>query len=273
MAGIPQAQGSGHEFRLLAESSRVSAAGKRIVILGAASAIAEATARIWGTQGARFILVGRDKDRLGAISAHLLALGSPEARTVALDCAKVDAKAELSAMVERLGGLDVLLLAYGTLVDQREIDVDPAAALDLIQTNFVSAAAWCLAAAAILERQRSGVLVVVGSVAGDRGRQSNYVYGASKGGLALLVEGIAHRLAPSGARAVVIKPGFVDTPMTAAIENKGLLWAKPEAVATVIAKSAERQRGPVSVYAPPFWRLIMLVVRSIPSSVFHKTKL
>jgi decaprenylphospho-beta-D-erythro-pentofuranosid-2-ulose 2-reductase len=248
-------------------------AGKRIVIVGAASAIAEATARIWAAKGARFVLVGRNSDQVEAIAQHLKALGSPEARVVVLDCAKADPEAELSAMVQTLGGLDILLLAYGALADQRQIERHPKAVADLIQTNFTSAATWCLAASAILERQRSGVLLVIGSVAGDRGRQSNFIYGACKGALSLLVEGIAHKLAPVGARAVVIKPGFVDTPMTAAIEDKGLLWAKPAAVASIIAKSAERRSGPVTVYAPAYWRLIMLVVRTIPSSVFHKTKL
>ena len=246
-------------------------ANRRIVILGAASAIAEATARIWAAQGARLVLVGRDKGCLDAIAAHLRTLGSPEARTVALDCAKADARAELAAMVQELGGLDVLLLAYGVLGDQRTMESDPAAAADLVQTDFVSAVAWCLAASAILERQRAGVLMVIGSVAGDRGRQSNFVYGACKGGLALLVQGIAHKLAPLGARAVVIKPGFVDTPMTMAIGGKGLLWAKPEAVASVIARRSERG-GPVA-YAPRFWRAIMLIVRSVPATIFHRTKL
>lgn len=247
--------------------------GKRVVILGAASAIAEASARTWAAQGARFVLVGRNKDQLEAIAGHLRALGSADARTVALDCTKADASTELSAIVQMLGGLDVLLLAYGMIGDQRKIKSDPMLAAELIQTNFVSAAAWCLAARAILERQRAGLLMVIGSVAGERGRQSNYVYGACKGGLALLVEGIAHELAPCGARAVVIKPGYVDTPMTSAIKNKGFLWAKPEAIASVITKSAERPHGPVIVYAPSFWRLIMFAIRNIPSSVFHKTKL
>ena len=112
------------------------------------------------------------------------------------------------------------------------------------------------------------MLLVIGSVAGDRGRRSNFIYGACKGGLARLVEGIAHKLAPLGARAVIVKPGFVDTPMTASFEKKGLLWAKPEAVAEVIAKAAERG-GPV-VYAPAFWRWIMLVIRHLPTFVFAK---
>ncbi len=96
---------------------------------------------------------------------------------------------------------------------------------------------------------------MIGSVAGDRGRRSNYIYGATKGGLAHLVEGIAHKLAPLGARAVIIKPGFVDTPMTDAIANKGALWATPEAVAVVIVRAGEK--GGPAIYAPGFWRGIM----------------
>jgi NAD(P)-dependent dehydrogenase (short-subunit alcohol dehydrogenase family) len=118
-----------------------------------------------------------------------------------------------------------------------------------------------------LERQRAGALIAIGSVAGDRGRRSNFIYGACKGGLARLVEGIAHKLAPLGARAVIVKPGFIDTPMTAAFE-KGLPWAKPEAVAAVIVRASEAS-GPV-VYAPGFWRFIMLVIRHLPVFVFNK---
>jgi decaprenylphospho-beta-D-erythro-pentofuranosid-2-ulose 2-reductase len=248
----------------------MSGANKRIVILGACSAIAEATARLWAAEGARFTLIARDKDRLDAIASHLTTLGAAEARTVALDCSKADAAAELAAIVEALGGLDVLLLAYGTLVAQSELEKTPAAVANLIQTNFTSAVAWCLAASAILEQQRSGALLVVGSVAGDRGRRSNFIYGACKGGLACLVEGIAHKLEPLGARAVVIKPGFVDTPMTASF-TKGLLWAKPEAVAEIIARAAQTG-GPI-VYAPGFWRWIMLVIRNLPVFLFNRLKI
>ena len=249
----------------------MSSENSRIVILGATSAIAEATARLWAVEGARLVLVARDKDRLEPIAAHLKTLGAAETRLVALDCATADARAELTRMVEELGGLDILLLAYGALGDQRALEKDPAAAAQLIQTNFTSAVLWCLAASEILERQRSGALLVIGSVAGDRGRQSNFIYGACKGGLARVVEGIAHKLAPLGARAVVVKPGFVDTPMTAAFEKKGFLWAKPEDVAQIIAQAAQKG-GPV-VYAPSFWRLVMLIILHIPAAIFHKTKL
>ena len=241
---------------------------QRIVVLGAASAIAEATARIWAKQGARLVLVARDKQRLDAITANLKTIGASEVRTVVLDCAKANAHAELAGMVETLGGLDILLLAYGTLGDQKRLEAAPPDVAELIQTNFTSAIAWCLAASAILERQRSGALLVIGSVAGDRGRRSNFIYGACKGGLARLVEGIAHKLAPLGARAVIIKPGFIDTPMTASFEKKGVLWAKPDAVAPIIVKAAEKG-GPV-IYAPAFWRWIMLVIRLLPNFVFNK---
>jgi len=247
----------------------MSPAPKRIAILGAASAIAEAAARIWAAQGARLVLVGRSSERLEAIAADLKARGAAQADALLADCAEADPTFELKRIVGMLGGLDVVLLAYGVLGDQRQLERDPDAAVGLIRTNFTSAAAWCLAVAAVLEHQRSGALLVIGSVASDRGRASNYVYGASKAGLGVLVEGIAHRLARSDARAVLIKPGFVDTPMTADIARKGALWSRPEAIGRIIVSSADRG-GPV-IYAPAFWRLIMLVIRNVPSTIFHKT--
>ncbi len=241
---------------------------QRIVILGAASAIAEATARIWAAEGAQFILAARDATRLEAIASDLKARGAQDAIPWPLDCANADAAAELDKMLKALGGLDVVLLAYGVLGDQPALERSPNAVAQLIQTNFTSAVAWCLATTAILEKQKSGALLVIGSVAGDRGRRSNFIYGATKGGLARLVQGIAHKLAPLGARAVLIKPGFVDTPMTADITKKGLLWAKPEQVATVIAAAA-RSGGPV-IYAPAFWRVIMLVIQHLPTFIFNQ---
>jgi len=174
-------------------------------------------------------------------------------------------------MAASIGGLDSVMLFYGTLGDNEKAEKDIAEARRLLATNFTSAAEWCLTAADLIESQSHGSLVVVGSVAGDRGRQSNYIYGAAKGGLGLLVQGLAHRLARCGGHAVVVKPGFVDTPMTASIAKGGPLWAQPEAVAKIIKKAATRS-GPV-VYAPGFWRWIMLAIRSVPAPVFHKTKL
>ncbi len=239
---------------------------ERVAIIGATSAIAEAAARIWAARGARLALVGRNAVRVEAIAADLRVRGATQVETFVADCAQADPPSLVKRIVEMLGGLDVALLG-----DQAQFECDPDAIADLLHVNFTSAAAWCQAITAVLERQRSGALLVIGSVAGDRGRASNYVYGASKAGLGVLVEGVAHRLARAGASAVLIKPGFVDTPMTAGVANKGALWARPEAVAQIIVASAHRGR-PV-VYAPWFWRVTMLVVRNIPSTIFHQTKL
>lgn len=244
---------------------------QNIIVLGATSAMAEAACRLWAGQGARILLAGRNAVRLEEIAGDLRVRGG-QAETHVADLAAAEAAKSFGEMADRLGGVDVVLLAYGVLGDQAKAEADYKEALDIIAANFSSAAAWCLEAANVLERQGHGKLIVIGSVAGDRGRASNYVYGAAKGGLAVLVQGIAHRLARSGAAAVLIKPGFVDTPMTAHIAAKGLLWAKPDSVGRTIARAAERSSSPI-VYAPGFWRLIMAVIRATPSPIFHKTKL
>jgi short-subunit dehydrogenase len=159
----------------------------RIVILGAASTIAEATARIWATRGARLVLVDRDLTRVEAIAADLVTRAAAQAISWPLDCTIDDAHAQLEKIIEKVGGLDILLLAYSLIGDQAELERDPDAVTQLIQTNFTSAVAWCLAT--ILEKQHAGTLLVIGSAAGDRGRRSNFIYGATKGGLARLVEG------------------------------------------------------------------------------------
>src|SRR5262249_57994889 len=244
----------------------------KIVILGALSAIAEAAARQWAEQGAHLLLVGRDATRLDVVAADLRVRGAA-VETRAANLAESDAAEMFKEMAFGLSRVDTVLLSYGILGDQDRAELEGEEAQRIMATNFTSAAAWCLAAANVLEKQRHGTLIVVGSVAGDRGRASNYVYGAAKGGLAVLVEGIAHRLARSGARAVLVKPGFVDTPMTAHIAKKGLLWAKPEAIGKVIVRIAQRPTSAPVVYAPGFWRWIMLAIRITPSAIFHKTKL
>lgn len=243
----------------------------RIIVLGALSDIAEATCRLYAAEGAKLVLAGRDRKRLESVAADLRVRGAAEVEVASGDLAKIDPEKSLADWGAKLGGVDIILLAYGALGDQRDVERDLGAAATLIDVNFKSAALWCLAAANALEAQRQGALVVIGSVAGDRGRQSNYLYGATKAGLGILVQGIAHRLAPSGARAVLIKPGFVDTAMTAHIEKKGALWSSPEKVAALIRKAAASGR-PIA-YVPGYWRLIMTVIKSVPAQIFHRTKL
>ena len=246
---------------------------KNVIILGALSAIGEATARLYAAEGARLVVAGRNETRLRQVGDDLKARGAAECHLWPIDLAAADAAAEFAKMVEALDNcVDAVLLFYGVLGDQREAEQDPVMLRNIIAIDFASAAEWAAAAANQLEKQRGGALLAVSSVAGDRGRRSNYVYGAAKAGLTTLVQGIAHRLAPSGAHAVVLKLGFVDTPMTAHIKKGGPLWAKPGQIARIIKAVADRPGKPV-VYVPWFWRWIMLVIRSVPSAIFHKTKL
>lgn len=247
--------------------------GQRVIVLGALSGIGEATARLYAADGARLVLAGRKAARLQQVSDDLAARGAAKAAVWPIDLvACTDVAAELDRMRDALGGPpDAVLVFFGTLGNQALAEREPGEAGRIIAANFAAAASWCLAAAALLERQGAGALVVLSSVAGDRGRQSNYVYGAAKAGLSVLVEGIAHRLARTGARAVVVKAGFVDTAMTAHLKRGGPLWAKPEVIARLVKSAAERGRLPV-VYAPWFWRFIMLVVRNVPAFIFHKTR-
>jgi decaprenylphospho-beta-D-erythro-pentofuranosid-2-ulose 2-reductase len=246
---------------------------RKIIILGALSAIAEAAARKWAEQGAHLLLADHDRERIEGVAADLRIRGG-FADIYEADLISVDAEKSFAEMIKQLGGLDVVLLAYGVPGDQRLAEANHAEASRILTTDFTSAAAWCLAAANVLEERRRGVLIVIGSVAGDRGRRSNYVYGAAKGGLCILVQGIAHRLASSAARAVVVKPGFVDTPMPGAIMKKGLLWAKPQKIAEIIVQASvpDAPTSPV-IYAPFFWRWIMYVVRFMPNFIFHRTQL
>ncbi len=248
--------------------------GQKIIILGALSAIAEATARRYASNGAQLVLVARNADRLEQLAQDMKARGAARCDTRTLDLAQeTDTTAAFGDMMVALGGqVDAVFVFYGLLGDQRHEEHDIVAAARTLRVNFSSAAEWCLAIANQLEQQKKGVLVAVSSVAGDRGRQSNYIYGAAKAGLTVLVEGIAHRLAPKGAHAVVAKLGFVDTPMTAHIRKKGLLWAKPADVAEKLVAIAQKPDMPV-VYVPGFWRLIMAIVCNVPARIFHKTKL
>lgn len=244
----------------------------RVVILGATSAMAEALARIYAAEGADLVLVGRRTERLEEMAADLRARGASHVAVAAADLA------DASRAAEQLAGwseapVEAVHVFYGVLTDQARAEQDLPYAEETLAVNFTSAALWSLAAANLLEAQGRGVLVVVGSVAGDRGRQSNYVYGAAKAGLGTLVQGIAHRLAlrGGGARAVIVRPGFVDTPMTDHLPKGGPLWAKPEAVARAIRRAANG-KAPV-VYAPGFWRVIMLVIRLLPAPLFHRRPL
>ncbi len=244
---------------------------EKILIIGATSAIAEAVARLWAARRCALFLVGRREERLEAIAADLCVRGAASVECFTMDaCDRERHAAMLDAALASLGGLDTVLIAHGSLPDQKACEASVEQTLHEIDNNGVSVVALSTRLAQHLAEQGHGCLAVIGSVAGDRGRQSNYVYGAAKGMVDIFLQGLRNRLARSGVQILTIKPGFIDTPMTAAFA-KGALWRTPQAIAGDIVEAVERRRD--VVYLPGFWRVIMFVIRHIPECIFKKLSL
>lgn len=244
---------------------------KRILIIGATSAIAEATARLFAARGDSLVLAGRDTEQLQRIADDLRIRGASNTFTLGLDANDFSQhESVVQKAATQLGGLDVALIAHGTLGNQAECEKDFSLALKEINTNGISVMSLLTVLANYMQAQNAGQLAVIGSVAGDRGRPSNYVYGTAKAAVATFCEGLRARLHAHNVNVLLIKPGFVDTPMTAAFK-KGALWAKPEKIAAMIVRALDRRAG--VIYTPSFWALIMLVIRSIPRPLFVRLKL
>ena len=237
-----------------------------VIILGATSAIAEATARIYASEGAAILLAARRAERLEQIAADLRLRGATRVETVEIELTSADAFFEITSFEKLLGKIDHVIVAYGVMPDQTEAERDAEILLETFKVNLVSAATWALAAANLLERQGSGTLVVLGSPAGDRGRRRNFVYGASKAGLEVLVQGIAHRFRGMGPRAVLLKPPPTATRMTNGLDRARL--STPERTARAVRRAAGR--GGVVQYTSVLWWVIMCIVRALPSSVFNR---
>jgi len=246
----------------------------RIIIFGATSAIAHATARLWVARGASVCVVGRNAQKLQAVEDDLRARAAPGAVIVSSQ-ADLDAIGDHPALIETaakaLGGLDIALIAHGNLPDQALCQNDVQAMLSQLTTNGLSVISLCTLLANRFDAQGCGCLAVITSVAGDRGRQSNYAYGTAKGMVSRFLQGLRNRLTPRGVAVVDIRPGFVDTPMTAALDKGGPLWAQPAKVAADIVRAVDKGR-PV-LYTPWFWRYIMLIITSIPERIFNRLKL
>jgi short-subunit dehydrogenase len=242
-----------------------------VLIVGATSAIAEAMARRWAERSANLYLLARNEARAEAMVEDLTVRGAGSVTTAPFDADELDSHDKLlDQAFTTMGPIDVVLIAHGTLPDQDQCEDDPSVALAALHTNAMSTASLVMLVANRLEAQQSGTLAVITSVAGDRGRRSNYVYGSAKAMVSTLLDGLRIRLAASGVHVVDIRPGFVDTPMTAELD-KGLLWATPQAVANRAIKAVDG--GQAVVYAPAFWAAIMRVVRSIPDPVFRRLPL
>jgi len=244
---------------------------RKVLIIGASSAIAEACARRFAAAGDRLFITARQPARLAALQADL---GIRGAARVAGALLTVGDDSRYPALIDEafsaLDGLDTVLIAHGSLPDQQACQGDAALTRQALEVNALSVIALLTLLAERFERQGHGTLAVIGSVAGDRGRQSNYVYGTAKAAVATFLQGLRNRLQPAGVRVLTIKPGFVDTPMTAAFP-KGPLWASPERVADGIVRAMERGRN--VVYLPGFWWAIMLLIRLIPETLFKRLRL
>jgi len=244
---------------------------KKILIIGATSAIAEHCSKIWAQRGDQLYLVARNEERLKTIATNLKLLGAKEVFSRQVDLNDMEHYAEmLDTAVEAMGGIDAVLIAHGTLSNQKACEQSVEKTLTEIKTNAISTISLLTHIANNFEAKRAGTIAVISSVAGDRGRASNYVYGSAKAMVTAFTSGLRLRLHKSNVAVVTIKLGFVDTPMTASFK-KGLLWAKPASVAATIVRAIDTRKD--EVYVPAFWWAVMMVIRALPISLLKKVKI
>ncbi len=240
----------------------------RILIIGSTSPIARELAMHFAGDGARLYLAARDAEEAARIAADVAIRGGVEARSGAFEAADFESHpAFMARVVEELGGLDGVVLCFGTLGDQQAAWRDSREALAIINQNYTGAVSILTLCAARLEAQHSGFIVVIGSVSGDRGRRGNYAYGSAKGGLALFAQGLRARLAEAGVHVMTVKPGYVDSRMTWGRPGV-FLNASPAAVAGRIHAALKRKAD--VIYAPAFWRLISGAIKLVPERIFKR---
>lgn len=243
----------------------------KLMIVGATSAIAHETARCFAADGAELFLVARSAEKLAAVRDDLVARGARRVENYVLDVNAFDQhQAMLDSAIEALGGLDAVLIAHGTLSDQQACQQSVEETLRELNTNFLSVVSILTPVANHFEKQRRGSIAVISSVAGDRGRGSNYVYGTAKAGLNAFLSGLRNRLSKAGVTVLTVKPGFVDTPMTADLK-KNPLFANPHKVGKAIYENMKEGRD--ILYTPWFWWPIMTMIRNVPEFVFKRMKL
>jgi decaprenylphospho-beta-D-erythro-pentofuranosid-2-ulose 2-reductase len=242
---------------------------KKVVILGATSGIALEVQRQLAQKGCELFLVARSSQRLAEVASDLPVRGAKQVFSCAADLALIEQHAAIFDFARHaLPDFDTVLLAYGSMHDQKKSENSIDVLLDELQVNYVSATAILTLFAADLERRRTGCLAAITSVAGDRGRRSNYAYGSAKGALSLFLQGLRSRLHPAGVRVITIKPGPVQTPMTDHMPN-AVRFADPELVADDIVRALER-RSPDVLYTPRVWRYVMAAVRQVPETIFKR---
>ena len=244
-----------------------------VVVVGATSAVAQAAIRIWAQRGMELTLIARNSSELERIAADARVRGAPAVATVVGDLTHTRF---ITETVSAMNVPRVALVAYGSLTDSARADGDATYLVSELNANFTSAALWAqtlagrMAADSALHANEGGTIAVISSVAGDRGRGSNHAYGAAKAGLTAFCSGLRARMAARRVHVVTVKPGFIDSPMTAHIAKKGALWATPETIAKGIISGIDNKRD--VVYLPGFWRLIMLIITHVPEGIFKRLK-
>jgi decaprenylphospho-beta-D-erythro-pentofuranosid-2-ulose 2-reductase len=244
---------------------------RKILVLGATSGIAEATCRIWASQGASLFLIARNAEKLAAVAADLKTRGASYVDTAVADLDDTDQHPSLLAhAINSLTGMDIAYLAHGILGDQTEAERDFNTAAQIIHTNFVAPVSLLTWLANFCVQRRAGTLAVISSVAGDRGRKSNYLYGSSKAGLSAFLGGLRNRVDREGVTVLTIKPGPVKTAMTANMP-KSEKFADVESVAESIVSAIDKRKD--TLYVPFQWQPIMFIIRNIPERIFKKLNL
>jgi short-subunit dehydrogenase len=243
---------------------------KRIVIVGATSAMASHCARLWAQrQPTDFVLIGRNTERLERV-AHDLRARSAQSEVRILTISFID-PISIEATIKEIaatGPIDIALIAHGSLGDQVESQQNLLSCQLELENNGVSPVLFSEAFAQVMGKADLGTLAVIGSVAGDRGRKSNYVYGAAKGLVARYIQGMQHRFAGKRFKVVLIKPGPTATPMTASLTAAGAKMASVEDVAQGILTAIDR--GLAVAYIPGKWFVIMMIIRHLPTFIFNK---
>jgi len=243
---------------------------KRIIIIGATSSIAEHCSRLWVQgQAIDLTLVGRDATRTENVAADLR-VRSPKSVIRVVQAGfhdPIEIQRTVDSIVDQ-GAVDTVLIAHGSLPSQSTCQNDLSVCREALEINGISPVLYAEAFAKPMELVNHGTLVLVGSVAGDRGRKSNYVYGAAKGLVTRYAQGLQHRFAGTGVKIVLIKPGPTDTPMTAHLKSHGTKLASVEDVAQNIVDAVERRQA--VAYVPGKWQLIMWIIKHLPQTVFNK---
>ncbi len=242
-----------------------SNATKKILIIGATSAIANSCAKIWATEKSQFLLVARNNEKLSQIADDLKVRGAVNVETIKADMNNFEMHKEI---LQKISTIDIALIAHGTLPNQQNCQENVAVAMQEFSSNALSVISFLTLLANKMEQQKSGTIAVISSVAGDRGRASNYLYGSAKAAITTFCSGLRARLSKSDVHVLTIKPGFVATPMTQGLALPKALVATSEKVAQEICAAINKKRD--SIYTPKFWFLIMLIIKNIPEKIFKK---